>query len=94
MKNYAHPQLFGESYSALLNSTTTSLTSNLTGISVAVGDIITLDIGSYGDNATDYVGVFHTITYVPEPSSMAILGWALVGMLAYAWRKRETVTQS
>lgn len=30
-----------------------------------------------------------TITYVPEPSTLALLACGLVGLLAYAWRKQK-----
>lgn len=30
-----------------------------------------------------------TITYVPEPGTLALLAAGLVGLLAYAWRKRQ-----
>jgi hypothetical protein len=67
-----------------------TLAYNLTAIPVAANDIITVDVGNGADgNGSDHVGVFHAITYVPEPSSMAILGSALIGMLAYAWRKNK-----
>jgi hypothetical protein len=66
-----------------------TLTYNLTGVSVVAGDSILVDVGSNGDNTGDFVGVFHTIDYVPEPSSTAIMASALIGLLAYAWRKRK-----
>ena len=78
----------GKNYSWFFNGTilptSTTLTCNAPGISVVAGDVITIDIGndSNSNNLGDHVGVFQTITYAPEPSSMAILVSALVGLFA------------
>jgi hypothetical protein len=73
-----------------INSTTPTQTVNLSNVSVAVGDKIYAIVG-YGPNNSglgDTVGLFQSITYVPEPSSIAILGSAMVALLCYVWRKR------
>jgi hypothetical protein len=36
-----------------------------------------------------FVKAFETITIVPEPSTLLLLAGGLVGLLAYAWRKRK-----
>jgi hypothetical protein len=74
-----------------IDSTTPTVTKNISDLSVAVGDKIYVIVG-YGSNSNglgDTVGMFQTITYTPEPSSIAILGSAIVGLLCYAWRKRR-----
>jgi hypothetical protein len=76
-----------------INSTTPIAEKDLSNVSVAVGDKIQVLVG-YGSNyygRGDTVGVFEAITYVPEPSSMAILSSAIVGLICYAWRKRRCV---
>lgn len=42
---------------------------------------------NYGGGRTDYVQVMPVPT--PEPATLVLLGTALVGLLAYAWRKRR-----
>lgn len=53
-----------------------------------------LYVGCYGDGTggstlIDYIHVGVGVVPVPEPGSVACLVSALVGMLAYAWRKRK-----
>ena len=39
-----------------------------------------------GDHST---GLFDAVAAVPEPSTIALIGTGLIGLLAYAWRKRK-----
>jgi hypothetical protein len=41
---------------------------------------------SYGGGRTDYVEIYRV---VPEPATLALLATGLVGLLAYAWKKRR-----
>ncbi|MBN1394173.1 MAG: PEP-CTERM sorting domain-containing protein [Pirellulales bacterium] len=52
-------------------------------------NVIGVELRAY--SATyNYVGVDDiTISYVPEPSTIALLATGLIGLLAYAWRKRK-----
>ena len=43
---------------------------------------------SYYETAVDLVGVYDA-SVIPEPSTLALLGMGLFGLLAYAWRKRK-----
>jgi hypothetical protein len=59
-------------------------------ISVAVGDMLYLRVDPNSAYYCDLTGVtFSVSSSVPEPSAMVILGTALIGPLAYAWRKRR-----
>ena len=65
-----------------------------TGSTAPSGDVWMLVAGA-GDAVSPFPGqalfgdVKLTATAVPEPSTFALLGCGLVGMIAYAWRKRK-----
>lgn len=60
-------------------------------VSVLAGQHIdfVLDYGTDHVYDTDFTGLAATITTVPEPGSLSLLGCALAGLVAYAWRKRK-----
>ena len=36
-----------------------------------------------------YTGVGDSVSFVPEPSTLALIASGLIGLLCYAWRKRR-----
>lgn len=59
------------------------------GISVAAGDTLYLQIGARGSYGYDLTGVSFSVTAVPEPTAMMLLGSGVIGLMAYAWRRRK-----
>jgi hypothetical protein len=61
-------------------------------ITVHAGDTIDF-VSGYGSDHTNtdgaMIGVSATITTVPEPSSIGLLGLALIGFAGMVWRKRK-----
>jgi hypothetical protein len=59
-------------------------------VSLLAGQYIdfVVDYGTDHVYDTDFTGLSATITAVPEPGSLSLVGCALVGLLAYAWKKR------
>jgi hypothetical protein len=59
-------------------------------ISVHAGNYIDFFVDKYNGSLTNDLTVVHaTITETPEPASVILLASALIGLLAYAWRKRK-----
>ena len=61
----------------------------LSNMPVSVGTQFYLQVDPGANLSTDTFGVMFSVTSVPEPGTLAILGSGLVGLLAYAWRKRK-----
>lgn len=59
------------------------------GLAVTAGDHIDFVLGSADFTGYAVTQLAATISYVPEPSTFALLGTALAGLLCYAWRKRR-----
>jgi hypothetical protein len=60
------------------------------GISVSTGDMLYLRVDPNQTYVCDLTGVTFTVTGpAPEPGTIVILGTAVAGLLAYAWRKRR-----
>ena len=74
------PTYNGEySYTGIWSSTTTSLDIDVAYTSGTATDI----------DYTRVNGFEMTAVSSPEPSTLVLLGTALLGLLAYAWRKRK-----
>lgn len=58
-------------------------------ISVAEGDMLYLRVGPNVTYYNDLTGISFSVTAVPEPNTLALLGVGLVSLLCYAWRKRK-----
>jgi hypothetical protein len=62
---------------------------SLTGVSVMRSDEGTVYAGSPAVGIVGATRAKMSIVFVPEPTSLALLGCGLFGLLAYAWRKRK-----
>jgi threonine dehydrogenase-like Zn-dependent dehydrogenase len=59
-------------------------------ITVHAGDYIDFFVDKYNGSLTNDLTVVHaTISEVPEPATIVMLASGLIGLLAYAWRKRK-----
>jgi hypothetical protein len=72
---------FSKTYNSLIEGTYT----------VFVGGTAADPIGGYGLFQGAIDNVSFTVTTTPEPSTIVLLASALVGLSAYAWRKRKCV---
>ena len=59
-----------------------------TGLAVTAGDTIDFVLGRVGSGYA-VTQLAATISYVPEPPTLALLVAGLSGLLCYAWRKRQ-----
>jgi hypothetical protein len=67
-------------------------TLSVSGVSVATGDLLYFQIGPKDGNYTADWSQFDTLTVtqaVPEPSTIVLLASGVLGLLAYAWRRRR-----
>ena len=76
--------------SGTINVGGSSGTIKLEDIAVSIGTKLYLQIGPRsGSMDADSTGVSFTVTSIPEPGTLSLLGIGLVGLFAYAWRKRR-----
>jgi hypothetical protein len=62
----------------------------LTGVSLSAGQMLYLNVGNRGTIASDLTGVYLQVSSpIPEPGVITLCGIGLIGLLAYAWRKRK-----
>jgi hypothetical protein len=57
-------------------------------ISVSTGDMLYLRVDPNSNYYSDLTGVTFSVSSVPEPGTLVLLGAGLAGLLCYAWRKR------
>ena len=97
-----HPTYDGVTYNLFRAGDTTALSSgyvanggasgtiDVSNVAVSAGTMLYLQIGPGTINHWyDTTGVSFTVTQTPEPSTIVILLTGVIGLLAYAWRKRK-----
>jgi hypothetical protein len=81
------PTALASGYVANAGSTGTLSVSN---VAVSDGTMLYLAIGAHDHARNDLTGVTFTVSSsVPEPSVCVLMATGLIGLLAYAWRKRK-----
>ena len=58
-------------------------------VTLAAGGTLDFVVNSRGSQWNDDTQLDATIQSVPEPSALVLLAFGLIGLLAYAWRKRK-----
>jgi hypothetical protein len=75
-----------QAFAKLLTGTGDTVTYTAANQVLAAGDMVIF--GAPGNGNAQVVALSGTITAVPEPGTIVLLGAGLLGLLAYAWRKR------
>lgn len=73
----------------ITGSTSDSTTATLSGLSVAAGDTIDFVVSQNGSKTIRLAATITETTHVPEPSTLLLVATGLLGLMAYAWRKRR-----
>jgi hypothetical protein len=74
---------------AVFPTTAGPMISSITGLSVTTGDTVYWVVDAWATGGTaDITKASITITQVPEPSTLTLLGCALAGLMPFARRKR------
>jgi hypothetical protein len=71
------------------SSDVTQYSLSLTDLTIAAGQSVEVFLQRNADFSADEARISMTISAVPEPSTLALLAGGLVGLIAYAWRKRK-----
>jgi hypothetical protein len=70
-------------------SDSTGVTYTFNSVPVSIGSMFYLNTSPGENVATDTMGISFTVTSVPEPGMLALLGASFVGLTVFAWRKRK-----
>ena len=81
---YAVSEVFDGGYIGLGDVTPDWISYSNTGVAMTAGQSFSFVFG-----ATGIYGLDFTVTQVPEPSTLALLGFGLAGLSVFAWRKRK-----
>jgi hypothetical protein len=63
---------------------------SLTNVSMSAGQMLYLNVGNRATISSDLTGVYFQVSSpIPEPGTCTLCGLGMIGLLAYAWRKRK-----